>query len=131
MTLCEVRMLGFPFLQCDPQPEAINTAGDQGQKPPLDPVPKQLHGVAIKGEAMPVDHCVSDLPTVNHTAGPGIADPECEECNDAAQQIPADQLQQTSVKIRFVHGNIPFLIKSRFSTLIASNHNIKQTKVQD
>jgi hypothetical protein len=37
----KMRVLGFPVFQFDANPEAVNAECDDGQCPPLDPVPEQ------------------------------------------------------------------------------------------
>ena len=69
----------FPFAQGDPQPEAVDAKGYEGQQPPLDPVSEQLHGFSVEGQAMAVYNSVFDFPSVHHADGPGIADSEGEQ----------------------------------------------------
>src|SRR5699024_6002636 len=77
--------------------------GDDGEEEPLDPVPEQLNGAAVKGEAVAVHNGVLGLPAIYHAHGPGIADAAGAYGDERAQQPPADQLQQAAVKIRVVH----------------------------
>ena len=68
-----------PLVQTRSDPEAVDTAGDEGQEEPLDPVAEQLTAGAIKGQTLAIDHSmlhhklhhVANGPGGRNTAGKG------------------------------------------------------------
>ena len=70
-----MRMLGNPLGQFDFQPKAINTTGNNGQEPPLDPIPKKLHSGTVKVKAVPVNNCMFYLPIIQNTHAQGAQIP--------------------------------------------------------
>lgn len=110
----EMGVLGLPLFQGDAQPESINAQGHNGEQPPLDPVAKQLDGLTIEREPLPVDHRVLDFPIVDQAAGPGVTNAQRANRNERAQQVPANQLEQSAIKIRIVHDFLPFSSRYMF-----------------
>ena len=105
-------MFGFPFFKCYCHPEAVNSAGDDAQKKPFDPVAEELHGGSRKTESAAVDNGVFGFPVVNHAAGPGITDTQGDCCDKGSQQMPAYKLKETAVEVRFLccHTFVSFLV---------------------
>ena len=55
-----VDMAANPQIQSGRYPEAVNAAGDNGQKEPFNPVAKELAAGAVKGHTFAVNYCVAD-----------------------------------------------------------------------
>ena len=71
----DVRMIRFPLLHFDAQPEAIDAGRDDGKEQPLDPAAEELDCLAVKGEAMAVDDGMHGFPAEHMTDRPGIREP--------------------------------------------------------
>lgn len=92
-------VLSFPFPQSNPEPEAVNAQGDDGQQQPLDPIAKQLQGGPVKIKTVTVHHRVLGLPAIHHAKSPGIADSEGTDGDQDTEDPPADQLQKATIKV--------------------------------
>ena len=94
-------MLCFPLDEFDVQPEAVNAERDNRQQNPLDPMSEQLQCSSRESQSVAIDDGMLCFPAVDHTKSPRITNTEGDACNDCAENFPSDQLQQTSVKVRF------------------------------
>ena len=74
----QMRMLRDPLLELDRKPEAVDTAGDQGEQEPLDVVAEQLTAGAVEHQLMAVNIGVLCHPTLLVADSPGSADAEGE-----------------------------------------------------
>lgn len=94
-------MLCLPLLQLNVQPEAIDAEGDHRQQKPLDPVAEKLHGSTGELQPATVNDRVLCFPAIDHAHCPGVANAKGTGGDQSAKDLPADQLQQATVKIGF------------------------------
>ena len=70
-------MLCNPLLHLDAKPEAVDTAGDDGEEEPLDVVAKQLTALAVKSNLVSVNHGVLCNTTLIYTNCSRSANAKC------------------------------------------------------